>query len=241
MQEEEMARAFIQEQTFSLRHLIITDESLLDMDDGRETFGKPPSLINIIRTAKLNTSFNSSINSDFQQECESVSGDDTLSDNREFANLNLSKLSLNENVAIGVMLESSSFRLPLETTNKQNDLQAFRTSNSAPKNLGDGPSRDSEPIMLGVGHDRTLPLRGSEETWKAIQDGNITITMCLFCNIDLHCIDDAQLVICPECCYLSPVDQVDNPEQFDRGIQRHGVGVGVKAEDVIRWLEGHAE
>ena len=93
--------------------------------------------------------------------------------------------------------------------------------------------------MIQVAPGVKLPLRGSEETWKAIEEGRVTVTTCLFCNIELQCLDNAQLVACPDCTMLSAVDQAftssEDPDSNADG--RYGVGVGVKPADVIRWVE----
>lgn len=79
-----------------------------------------------------------------------------------------------------------------------------------------------------------MPLRGAKETWDAIGEGRITITNCLTCQMELNCLDDALMVICPDCTMISPVDQAgDGPE----GNKGYGVGVGVKPEEVIKWLQ----
>lgn len=90
-----------------------------------------------------------------------------------------------------------------------------------------------EGIMIEVAPGVKLPLRGSDETWKAIEDGRVTITTCIACQIELHCLEDAQLVACPNCTMLSPVDQTNQEDST----ARFGVGVGVKLEDVIRWID----
>lgn len=109
------------------------------------------------------------------------------------------------------------------------------TTDSAPTAI---PSR-VEGVMIQVAPGVKLPLRGSEETWKAIEEGRVTVTTCLFCNIELQCLDNAQLVACPDCTMLSAVDQAftssEDPDSNADG--RYGVGVGVKPADVIRWVE----
>lgn len=90
-------------------------------------------------------------------------------------------------------------------------------------------------IMIEVAPGVNYTLRGSEETWKAIEDGRITVTRCVFCQIEINCLEDAQLVVCPDCTMISPVDQTN--DGTDAYITRHGVGVGVKPEDVIRWIQ----
>ena len=102
------------------------------------------------------------------------------------------------------------------------------------------PTRQQVPTgatMIEVAPGVKLPLRGSDETWRAIEDGRATITMCMCCQIELNCLENAQLVACPDCTMLSPVDQSN---QYDDGVARHGVGVGVKPADVIRWIQRHS-
>ena len=82
-----------------------------------------------------------------------------------------------------------------------------------------------------------LPLRGSEETWKAIEEGQITVTNCVSCQQELHCVLDAQLVVCPDCTILSPVDQ--SYHYAGTSADRYGVGLGIKPEDVVRWIQQH--
>ena len=79
-----------------------------------------------------------------------------------------------------------------------------------------------------------MPLRGAQETWAAIGEGKITITNCLTCQIELNCLDDALMVICPDCTMISPVDQAGGGPA---NAANHGVGVGVKPEEVIKWLQ----
>ena len=72
------------------------------------------------------------------------------------------------------------------------------------------------------------PLRGSEETWKAIETGNIVPTVCISCALSLHCLDDAEYVICPACRVVGPVECC--LQGFGRGI-----GLGVKDEQLALW------
>jgi hypothetical protein len=92
--------------------------------------------------------------------------------------------------------------------------------------------------MIDVGGDVKMPLRGSDETWKAIADGRVTITSCIYCQIDLNCLEDAQLVICPDCTMISPVDQAEGQE--NSLFAKYGVGVGVKPEVIVEWFEQNA-
>jgi hypothetical protein len=98
-------------------------------------------------------------------------------------------------------------------------------------------------IMIEVtpGADK-LPLRGGAETWRAIEEGSITVTMCGYCKMDLNCVFDAQLVICPDCFILSPVDQTEQgTADSTTSMHRRGVGVGIKAEEIRRWVMSNSE
>lgn len=95
----------------------------------------------------------------------------------------------------------------------------------------------SDVTTIEVAPGIRLPLRGTEETWKAIEEGQVTVTTCMTCQQDLHCVLDAQMVVCPDCTMLSPVDQTS--QDAESLADRYGVGLGVKPEDVLRWFERH--
>ena len=98
-------------------------------------------------------------------------------------------------------------------------------------------------IMIDVAPGVKMPLRGSVETWSAVEEGNVTVTLCVCCNMDLNCIFDAQLVICPDCLCVSPVDQTEQDSATSTAslMHRHGVGVGIKAEEILRWVMSNSE
>ena len=94
-------------------------------------------------------------------------------------------------------------------------------------------------VMIDVAPGVKFPLRGADETWKAIEEGRVTVTTCMSCNIELQCLDNAQLVACPDCTMLSPVDQAsdNSSSSVDYNNDRYGVGVGVKPSDIVRWIQ----
>lgn len=75
----------------------------------------------------------------------------------------------------------------------------------------------------------TMAFRGSEETCKAITANRICQAVCLGCTIPLYCIDDAELVVCPECQTISPVNNGDGARQAN------GLGIGFKQEQLLQW------
>ena len=105
----------------------------------------------------------------------------------------------------------------------------------------------TENSMMEVAPGVNVPLRGSTETWHAIKDGRVTVTTCCACQLELYCIEDAEFVICPDCWVVSSVDQtvggipLENEDICESDGEKkpasRGVGLGVKAVDVVEWLE----
>jgi hypothetical protein len=108
-------------------------------------------------------------------------------------------------------------------------------------------NRDMIEVAPGI----SLPLRGAAETWEAILDGRITVSTCGCCQVPLHCTDAAELVICPDCWVVSPIDTsaMESPTSSTGSCGSDGdddngflgrcssIGLGVKAEDIIAWME----
>jgi len=68
-------------------------------------------------------------------------------------------------------------------------------------------------------------LRGAEETWQAVEEGDVIYTECICCNTPIMCISDAEYVLCPECRVVSLLDGLSG-----RGAVA-GVGLGLRAND----------
>uniref|UniRef100_A0A7S4VHB8 Uncharacterized protein n=1 Tax=Ditylum brightwellii TaxID=49249 RepID=A0A7S4VHB8_9STRA len=112
-----------------------------------------------------------------------------------------------------------------------------------------------ERPQIEISPGQYMPLRGSEETWYAIQSGECSSACCTVCNLKLLCISDADLVLCPDCRVLSPLNadrvQLFSDQSGDRKVSRFsfsspckvssppvgGVGLGVK-ENEVRWITG---
>jgi hypothetical protein len=100
----------------------------------------------------------------------------------------------------------------------------------------------TEQDLIEVSPGVYLPLRGSKETWEALLEGRVVVTMCSCCQEELSCIEDAQLVVCSDCWVISPVDQSiagisleDN--EADEECYSSSVGLGIKASEIGEWLE----
>ena len=92
-----------------------------------------------------------------------------------------------------------------------------------------------------------LPLVCAQETWEAILDGKITVATCQCCNDPqqlLYCIETANLVVCPTCWVISPVDDHEGSaaavSSNDNNDQRV-VGIGIKMEDVQTMMENRTQ
>jgi len=90
-----------------------------------------------------------------------------------------------------------------------------------------------------------MPLRGSKETMEAMKRGQALYVQCIFCNVQLCCIQDAEMVICPDCRVLSPVTSPTTAFERLNGYQSSssstknkthrgigGVGLGMKTEHI---------
>jgi hypothetical protein len=75
-----------------------------------------------------------------------------------------------------------------------------------------------------------VPLRGADETWKAIQNDYYMPAECICCKSTIFCIQNADYVLCPDCRVVS---RMEGPSSSGIG----GVGLGFKYVDLARWQE----
>lgn len=80
---------------------------------------------------------------------------------------------------------------------------------------------DEERKMVEVTPGNFVPLRGSAETWEAIRNMRIQKCVCYICTSRLVCVEDADMVMCPGCRAISPIE----------GGRGGGLGLGMKEED----------
>jgi hypothetical protein len=69
----------------------------------------------------------------------------------------------------------------------------------------------------------SLPLRGSQETLRAVRQRQIATATCLCCGESVHAIQDAAMIICPTCRTIVPFD--DSPSG-------HGLALGFATWDL---------
>lgn len=82
---------------------------------------------------------------------------------------------------------------------------------------------EEEDNLVEVAPGTFVQLRGSMETWRAIQEGRTTRATCFVCSLSLVCIQNADMVMCPICRDISPVDQ--SPSSGG------GLGLGMTEEE----------
>ena len=79
-------------------------------------------------------------------------------------------------------------------------------------------------IEIEISPGQYAPLRGSEETLRALKRGDMIETQCFECQGRLRCIFDCACVLCPDCRVVSPVEDSASTLAIDR----IGVGLGLK-------------
>ena len=99
-----------------------------------------------------------------------------------------------------------------------NDAENLNDLHSPPSST-ENPSKQ---IEIEVAPGLYMPLRGSDETIDAIESGRACIVRCFACNSKLSCVPDCELVICPDCRVLSPVQ--DEDEDLHRSMPNMGSG-----------------
>lgn len=93
-------------------------------------------------------------------------------------------------------------------------------------------NRKMTPQLIEVCPGLRFQLRGADETWQAIQTGQIEVIDCSSCSTALCCIFDVSYVLCPNCRSITPVcakTEEDNPvspcvDELDT------LGLGVRAD-----------
>jgi hypothetical protein len=76
-----------------------------------------------------------------------------------------------------------------------------------------------------------LPLRGADETWRAIECDFYEPTACLICSLTIFCIQDADYVLCPACRVVNPMDGRGDCHTVNTG----SVGLGFTLDDLAKW------
>ena len=60
----------------------------------------------------------------------------------------------------------------------------------------------------------------------------------MMCSLNLLCVLDAEYVLCPECRVVGPIGEDEfgmRAEMLGSDSKPHGVGLGFKPDDLMRW------
>lgn len=91
------------------------------------------------------------------------------------------------------------------------------------------------PLSAGL----SVPLRGAAETWSAIRTAATTAVSCNGCTANLHVLEDAEYVVCPDCWTVGPVEYNIGGIMLesDGSSNNFGIALGVKADEILEWVE----
>lgn len=107
--------------------------------------------------------------------------------------------------ATSLHLSSSSLQFNNDTTTGGSYPQCYNEHASHSRYLTSHLTSRAPDIAVEVTPGHFMPLRGSEETMRAIESGRAHVVECMACGAVLTCVPDCELVICPDCRVLSPV------------------------------------
>jgi hypothetical protein len=95
---------------------------------------------------------------------------------------------------------------------------------SESESVSSSDDEHEETLMLEVAPGLEVKLRGSSETRRAIKNWKIIQVQCLECSVQLHCIEDAEFLLCPHCRCVSPLSMVGQVKT-----NANGVGLGFQS------------
>ena len=112
------------------------------------------------------------------------------------------------------LYEAQAEEDPFQSNSNNNKNSNNREQQHRPREQQCGLELEIQPGLF-------VPLRGSEETLDAMNNGFILQTVCFACTMKVLCIADSEYVLCPVCKVVSPIEH-------NLG---SGTGVGLGLED----------
>jgi hypothetical protein len=97
---------------------------------------------------------------------------------------------------------------------------------------------DSEPIeqegspasnTMEIEPGMAINFRGSQDTWEAVKRNTLLANHCTDCGQLLHCINDVDYFLCPDCDVVNPLEGTCS-DGFDLS-----VGLGLRDAEVRKW------
>jgi hypothetical protein len=122
-------------------------------------------------------------------------------------------------------MSTNSYRSSSYYDNQHNE-DAMSTNTYRSSSYYDNQRQHDQPQqnVVEVSPGLFLTLRTSQETIQAYTTGTAVKIKCLLCPLQLYCVPDCEMVLCPDCRVLVPLEQ--------RHPHSHGVGLGLKSEMV---------
>jgi hypothetical protein len=99
-------------------------------------------------------------------------------------------------------------------------LASADTSSSSYSDEHHHDQQQPQQNVIEVSPGLFLTLRTSQETIQAFTTGTAVKIKCLLCPLQLYCVPDCEMVLCPDCRILVPLEQ-PHPQSY-------GVGLGLK-------------
>jgi len=94
----------------------------------------------------------------------------------------------------------------------------YSANNRSSKNTRQNTNNDHDDVLVTLhGQKKSLRIKGTRHTWKAIEEGRATLVQCLNCLTILQIGRMAEFVFCTKCEEVSPIVQVDGKSTSDDG------------------------
>jgi hypothetical protein len=132
-----------------------------------------------------------------------------------------STLRTEENIPCGarpVLLHARSQPLGQSDQDHPDRISSYSRHESL-RSMLHGPLRTWDRLQIELLPGHFVPLIGSDETWQAFCADNVIDIECSSCQMYLYCKNTAEMVMCPECRMVSPIDDV--------GLGAEGLGLGL--------------
>ena len=89
--------------------------------------------------------------------------------------------------------------------------------------------------LLEVFPGEYLPLFGTEETVDYLHRNEVRSTDCPVCEKNIHVLDVAAYMLCPDCLVVSPLP--DHRTLQEKGVEIVGVGIGMRTNEFRNWYD----
>jgi len=171
------------------------------------------------------------------EEEEDTSFTTSSSSLSSFGSASYSSLHSTPCMAHAPMIPLPTFGSEIDSVVQRISIDGTNSHHHTPSNHHDTTTTDT---VMEIAPNLFLPYRGSQESWKAVNDGRFAVATCLGCTLPLVVLDSAEYLLCPECHTVSPLLSCDDntttttTDDEKKSVSGGGgVGLGIKRE----WCE----